>query len=243
MALAEEINDVEKLYEYGERLNEAKDKSKHESDYIGIIAAAKGSSKAKQLAAQLIPRFFKHFPGLSAEAINAHFDLCEEDELGACIDLEVLLYWQRLAASFGVICLIPMFLCVRVHASPVALSSVSTLLDTEIRHIASSRVCPLLAILPPVSSPNRCVTLYWSINHACHGASNIQIRVQAIRGLPLLCRDTPEHVPKIVDVLGQLLLAEENLERDAVQKALMSFLRQDTKGDVFLYYNSNCNKQ
>jgi hypothetical protein len=31
--------------------------------------------------------------------------------------------------------------------------------------------------------------------------------VQAIRGLPLLFKDTPEHVPKIVDVLGQLLLA------------------------------------
>jgi hypothetical protein len=54
--------------------------------------------------------------------------------------------------------------------------------------------------------------------------------VQAIRGLPLLCKDTPEHVPKIGDVLGQLLLAEEGLERDAVAKALMSVLRQDTKG-------------
>jgi len=54
----------------------------HESDYIGIIATTKGSSKAKQLATQLIPCFFKYFPSLSAEAINAHFDLCEEDELG-----------------------------------------------------------------------------------------------------------------------------------------------------------------
>ncbi len=87
--------------------------------------------------------------------------------------------------------------------------------------------------------------------------------MQAIRGLPLLCKDTPEHVPKIGDVLGQLLLAgmqlfssaisvlhrilgslvmlvrsiiqcalvtEEGLERDAVSKALMSVLRQDTKG-------------
>jgi len=35
----------------------------------------------------------------------------------------------------------------------------------------------------------------------------LQIRVQAIRGLPLLCKDTPEHVPKIVDDVGQLLLA------------------------------------
>ncbi|KAJ7562429.1 hypothetical protein O6H91_03G068800 [Diphasiastrum complanatum] len=131
---------VDKLYEYGERLNDAKDKAKNESDYVGIIDAAKGSSKAKQLAGQLIPRFFKHFPNLSAQAINAQFDLCEEDELG--------------------------------------------------------------------------------------------IRVQAIRGLPLLCKDTPLHLPKVADVLGQLLLAEEVLEKDAVQKALMSVLRQDTKASL-----------
>lgn len=54
----------------------------NESDYLGIISAAKGSSKSKQLAAQLIPRFFKHFPNLSSEAINAQLDLCEEEEFG-----------------------------------------------------------------------------------------------------------------------------------------------------------------
>lgn len=131
---------IEQLYRFGESLNESKDKSKNEADYLGIIAAAKGSAKSKQLAAQLIPRFFKHFPDLSSDAINAQLDLCEEDELG--------------------------------------------------------------------------------------------IRVQAIRGLPLLCKDTPLHLPKIADVLGQLLLAEEVLERDAASKALMSVLRQDTKGSL-----------
>ncbi|KAG0590732.1 hypothetical protein KC19_1G122500 [Ceratodon purpureus] len=130
---------IEQLYRFGERLNESKDKSQNEADYLGIIAAAKGGAKEKQLTAQLIPRFFKHFPGLSSDAINAQLDLCEEDELG--------------------------------------------------------------------------------------------IRVQAIRGLPLLCKDTPQHLPKIADVLGQLLLAE-GLERDAASKALMSVLRQDTKGSL-----------
>ncbi|XP_077251174.1 apoptosis inhibitor 5-like protein API5 [Tasmannia lanceolata] len=139
MATAAE-DDVEKLYEYGERLNEAKDKTKQVSDYEGIIMGRQGSLKAKQLAAQLIPRFFKFFPSLADKAIEAHFDLCEEDELG--------------------------------------------------------------------------------------------IRVQAIRGLPLLCKDTPEYVSKIVDVLGQLLTAEENVERDAVHKALMSLLRQDPKASL-----------
>ncbi|XP_077229329.1 apoptosis inhibitory protein 5 (API5) [Tasmannia lanceolata] len=137
---AENSSDVEKLYEYGERINEAKDKSEQVSDYEGIIRGRQGSLKAKQLAAQLIPRFFKFFPSLADRAFEAHFDLCEEDELG--------------------------------------------------------------------------------------------IRVQAIRGLPLLCKDTPEYVSKIVDVLGQLLTAEENVERDAVHKALMSLLRQDPKASL-----------
>ncbi|KAH7682190.1 Apoptosis inhibitory 5 protein [Dioscorea alata] len=133
--------DVDKLYEYGERLNEAQDKSQHVSDYEGIISAVNGDSvKAKQLAAQLIPRFFRHFPNLSTKATTALFDLVEEDELA--------------------------------------------------------------------------------------------IRIQAIRGLPLLCKDTPEYVSKIVDVLGQLLTSEETVERDAVHKALMTLLRQDAKASL-----------
>ncbi|XP_072960298.1 apoptosis inhibitor 5-like protein API5 [Typha angustifolia] len=137
--------EVEKLYEFGERLNEAQDKSQHVGDYEGIINAVKGQSvKAKQLAAQLIPRFFKFFPGLTSKALTAQFDLVEEDELG--------------------------------------------------------------------------------------------IRVQAIRGLPLLCKDTPEYVSKIVDVLGQLLTYEENIERDAVHKAILSLLRQDVKASLMALF-------
>ncbi|CAN4087190.1 unnamed protein product [Withania somnifera] len=59
-----------------------------------------------------------------------------------------------------------------------------------------------------------------------------QVRVQAIRGLPLFCKDTPEHLSKIVDILVQLLTAEENVERDAVNKALLSLLRQDVKASL-----------
>ncbi|RAL44762.1 unnamed protein product [Cuscuta campestris] len=140
-ASSDEANDIEKLYEYGERLNEAKDKSQHVGDYESILTTAKSSSvKARQLAAQLIPRFFKFFPSLSIAAVDAHLDLCEAEELG--------------------------------------------------------------------------------------------IRVQAIRGLPLFCKDTPENLSKIVDILAQLLTAEENVERDAVHKALLSLLRQDVKASL-----------
>uniref|UniRef100_A0A5B7B0X5 Putative apoptosis inhibitor 5 isoform X1 n=1 Tax=Davidia involucrata TaxID=16924 RepID=A0A5B7B0X5_DAVIN len=140
---SDDAKDIDKLYEYGERLNEAKDKSQHAEDYGNIIEAARGTSiKARQLAAQLIPRFFKFFPDpdLSDSAVDAHLDLCEAEELG--------------------------------------------------------------------------------------------IRVQAIRGLPLFCKDTPEHLSKIVDILAQLLTAEENVERDAVHKALLSLLRQDVRASL-----------
>ncbi|KAL6198348.1 hypothetical protein ACLB2K_028140 [Fragaria x ananassa] len=137
---SDEAKHIEKLYEFGERLNESKDKSQNVEDYQGIISAAKTSMKAKQLAAQLIPRFFKFFPGLSSPAIDTHLDLIEEEELG--------------------------------------------------------------------------------------------VRVQAIRGLPLFCKDTPEHISKIVDILVQLLHADEFVERDAVHKALMALLRQDVKASL-----------
>ncbi|XP_057795922.1 apoptosis inhibitor 5-like protein API5 [Salvia miltiorrhiza] len=133
----EDIGDIEKLYEYGERLNEAKDKSQNRKDYEGILAAANGSVKAKQLSAQMIPKFFKYFPELAEQALDQHLYLCEDEELG--------------------------------------------------------------------------------------------VRVQAIRGLPLFCKDTPEHLAKIVDILAQLLVAGDNVERDAVHKAIMSLLRQDVK--------------
>ncbi|KAK6149977.1 hypothetical protein DH2020_017502 [Rehmannia glutinosa] len=138
---SDDAKDIEKLYEYGERLNEVKDKSENAEDYENIIKAVKSSSvKARQLAAQLIPRFFKYFPALSVNAVDAHLDLCEAEELG--------------------------------------------------------------------------------------------IRVQAIRGLPLFCKDTPEYLSKIVDILAQLLAAEENVERDAVHKALLSLLRQDVQASL-----------
>ncbi|KAL6546543.1 hypothetical protein OROMI_022264 [Orobanche minor] len=139
--VSDDAKDIEKLYEYGERLNEVKDKSQYAEDYENIIKTAKSNSvKARQLAAQLIPRFFKFFPGLSVHAVDAHLDLCEAEELG--------------------------------------------------------------------------------------------VRVQAIRGLPLFCKDTPEHLSKIVDILAQLLTAEENVERDAVHKALLSLLRQDVRASL-----------
>ncbi|CAH8377774.1 unnamed protein product [Eruca vesicaria subsp. sativa] len=137
---SEEVQQIEKLYEFSERLNASKDKSQNVEDYEGIIKMSKTSMKAKQLASQLIPRYFKFFPTLSTQAFDAHIDCIDYGELG--------------------------------------------------------------------------------------------VRVQAIRGLPLFCKDTPDIISKIVDVLVQLLNTEETVERDAVHKALMSLIRQDPKGSL-----------
>ena len=57
-------------------------KLQHAADYEAIIAAVKGQSvKAKQLAALLIPRFFRSFPALATRAMSAMFDLVEMEEL------------------------------------------------------------------------------------------------------------------------------------------------------------------
>lgn len=45
----------------------------------------KGGAKEKRLAAQFIPKFFKHFPELADSAINAQLDLCEDEDVSVRI--------------------------------------------------------------------------------------------------------------------------------------------------------------
>lgn len=53
----------------------------HEKEYLEILTAVKGSSKEKRLASQFIARFFKYFPKLADQAIDAHLDLCEDEDM------------------------------------------------------------------------------------------------------------------------------------------------------------------
>lgn len=57
----------------------------HINDYKEILKAVKGTSKEKRLASQFIGKFFKHFPDLADEAIDAQLDLCEDDDMQVCI--------------------------------------------------------------------------------------------------------------------------------------------------------------
>ncbi|KAH8246639.1 hypothetical protein KR038_012184 [Drosophila bunnanda] len=75
------MDNIERLYKCYEILSEAGDKiSEHVEEYKEILKAVKGSSKEKRLASQFIGNFFKHFPDLADTAIDAQFDLCEDDD-------------------------------------------------------------------------------------------------------------------------------------------------------------------
>ncbi|ELK23789.1 Tetratricopeptide repeat protein 17 [Myotis davidii] len=53
----------------------------HKDAYQVILDGVKGGTKEKRLAAQFIPKFFKHFPELADSAINAQLDLCEDEDV------------------------------------------------------------------------------------------------------------------------------------------------------------------
>ena len=52
----------------------------HESGFLLMLAAVKGSQAEKRLASQFITRFFKFFPKLQENAIDAMLDLCEDED-------------------------------------------------------------------------------------------------------------------------------------------------------------------
>ncbi|XP_071877606.1 apoptosis inhibitor cassowary [Bombus fervidus] len=76
------MDSIEKLYKNFGILADAKDKlAEHEKEYLEILTAVKGSPKEKRLASQFIARFFKYFPKLADQAIDAHLDLCEDEDM------------------------------------------------------------------------------------------------------------------------------------------------------------------
>lgn len=56
-----------------------------------ILTAVKGSAKEKRLASQFIARFFKHFPKLANKAMEAHFDLCEDEDVAVSVVLLMII--------------------------------------------------------------------------------------------------------------------------------------------------------
>ena len=66
----------------------------HEAEYRLFMEAVKGNPGEKRLASQFMTRFFKHFPSLARETINALFDLCEDADVMVSISYEVNLDWN-----------------------------------------------------------------------------------------------------------------------------------------------------
>ena len=65
---------------------------------------------------------------------------------------------------------------------------------------------------------------------------NVDIRKQAIKDLPSLCREMKEFLPKIADVLSQLLQTEDKGEIVVIQNSLMSLFRRDAKGALKFFF-------
>ncbi|XP_055593117.1 apoptosis inhibitor 5 homolog [Uranotaenia lowii] len=59
-----------------------------------------------------------------------------------------------------------------------------------------------------------------------------QIRKQAIKDLPQLCKDTKEHTPKIADILAQLLVTEDVTELQQVHQSLLTLAKFDAIGTL-----------
>lgn len=53
----------------------------------------------------------------------------------------------------------------------------------------------------------------------------LQIRRQAIKDLPQLCRETTEHTPRIGDILAQLLITEDSTELLQVHQSLLTLAK------------------
>jgi hypothetical protein len=53
----------------------------HEGLFLEIISGVKGDKNTKRLASQFICKFYKDFPKLSDDALNALFDLCEDADV------------------------------------------------------------------------------------------------------------------------------------------------------------------
>ncbi|KAJ8952432.1 hypothetical protein NQ318_014524 [Aromia moschata] len=130
-------DNLEELYEKYNILSDAKDKvSQHSKEYLECIEGTKGNDKEKKLAAQIISKFFKHFPSLQDQALNAILDLCEDDDS--------------------------------------------------------------------------------------------MIRISAMKVLPLLCKDAKEHVPRVADILAQLLQLEDQDYNTACNSLIQVFKEDST---------------
>lgn len=59
---------------------------------------------------------------------------------------------------------------------------------------------------------------------------DVNIRKQAIRDLPIICKESPDFVPKITDILAQLIVTDDPTELLMVNSSLLTLYRLQPKG-------------
>lgn len=80
--------------------------------------------------------------------------------------------------------------------------------------------------------PSLCQQSIDAMLDLCEDA-NVMIRMQAIKDMPNLCRDSQvKTLPKIADVLTQLLQSEDRSEISVIENSLMTLIRRDTKAAI-----------
>jgi hypothetical protein len=62
---------------------------------LQIISGTKSGQKEKLLASQFIAKFFKQFPEQMPAAIDAIFDLCEDDDITVSMRFLALLFVRK----------------------------------------------------------------------------------------------------------------------------------------------------
>ncbi|GAM26405.1 hypothetical protein SAMD00019534_095800 [Acytostelium subglobosum LB1] len=70
---------------------------------------------------------------------------------------------------------------------------------------------------------------------------DIPIRINAIKAFPSICRDNPDYIAKLVDILGQLLNTDSPIEYETVKNSLMELYKLDsatTLNSVLLFLES-----
>jgi hypothetical protein len=99
--------------------------------------------------------------------------------------------------------------------------------DDQCKRLASQFIARFYSFYPDISEQSMN-----GILDLCEDM-NVDIRKQAIKDLPTLCRDNNKTtLAKIADVLTQLLNTEDHAEMTVIQNSLMNLFRRDPQGAI-----------
>jgi len=98
--------------------------------------------------------------------------------------------------------------------------------DTQTKRLSSQFIARFFTKFPQLANSSLDALL-----DLCED-DDVNIRKQAIKDLPMLCRESKDFLPKIADVLSQLLQTQDTSELSVIQNSLMSLFRKEAKGTL-----------